>query len=56
MLFEDLCLGRAWAVGVFAFITSPCAWAADRLFAIASLMIVSVDWLSNFLYKPSSVS
>lgn len=56
MLFEDLCLGRARAVGVFAFITSPCAWATDGLFPVASLMIVSVYRLKNCLRKPFFVS
>lgn len=41
MFFEDLCLGRAWTIGVFAFIASPCAWAANGLFTVTFLITVS---------------
>ena len=56
MFFEDLCLGRAWTIGVFTFVASPRTWAADGLFAIASLIVVSTGLLPNFLCKPFSVS
>jgi len=56
MFFEDLCLGRAWTIGVFAFIASPCARAADGLFTVAFLIIVSDGQLPNSLSEPFSVS
>ena len=56
MFFEDLCLGRAWAIGVFTLVASPRAWAADGLFAVASLNNVSVGSLPSLLCKPFFVS
>ena len=56
MFFERLCLGRAWTVSVFTFITSPCTWATDRLFAVTFLMIVSAGRFPDFLGKPFFVS
>ena len=56
MLFEDLRLGRTRTIGVFAFIVSPRAWAADGLFAIAPLITVSIVSSQNNLLKPFFVS
>lgn len=56
MLFEDLCLGRTRTIGVFAFIVSPRAWAADGLLTIASLITVSVGLSQDHSSKPFFVS
>ena len=53
MFFQDLGLGRAWAIGVFAFVVSTCAWTAGGLFPITPLMLVSSMQLPDiFLCKP----
>lgn len=47
MFFKNLCLGRAWSIGVLAFIVSPPARATDRFVAIAPLMMMSASQLTS---------